>query len=98
MQRTEVQKQADELEGALEFPRDEEGNNKLRDFVRKQAQKLRRFANLLGCRDPEVVATSSKEPAKSTSREESSPDDEQSSTVRDKLSPMTSFLNFHVSL
>uniref|UniRef100_A0ACD6AK62 Uncharacterized protein n=1 Tax=Avena sativa TaxID=4498 RepID=A0ACD6AK62_AVESA len=53
--RTEVQKQADELEGALEFPRDEEGNNKLRDFVRKQAQKLRRFANLLGCRDPESV-------------------------------------------
>uniref|UniRef100_A0ACD5T7B4 Uncharacterized protein n=1 Tax=Avena sativa TaxID=4498 RepID=A0ACD5T7B4_AVESA len=63
---------AGELEGALEFPRDEEGHNKFHDFVKRQAQKLRRFANLFGCRDPEV-ATSSKQRAKSTSEEEGCP-------------------------
>uniref|UniRef100_A0ACD6AAT6 Uncharacterized protein n=1 Tax=Avena sativa TaxID=4498 RepID=A0ACD6AAT6_AVESA len=81
--RTEVQKQADELEGALEFPRHEEVHNKLRDFVKRQAQKLHRFTNLLGCRDPEV-ATSSKQRAKSTSEEEGSPEEEQSTTAEDE--------------
>ncbi|KAM0846513.1 hypothetical protein ACQ4PT_055630 [Festuca glaucescens] len=74
--RTEIHKQADEHESALEsFPRGEKGESSFREFVKRQGQKLRRLSNLLGCRDPEITM-----PSHSRSASPSDPVDEPDST------------------
>nr|XP_045089513.1 uncharacterized protein LOC109769390 [Aegilops tauschii subsp. strangulata] len=53
--RTEIKKAADESQSILENTPVGKGNDdgSLRAFLKRQAKKLRRLSNLLGCRDPE---------------------------------------------
>ncbi|XBJ19776.1 hypothetical protein VPH35_010710 [Triticum aestivum] len=53
--RTEIKKAADESQSILEKTPVGTGNDdgSLRAFLKRQAKKLRRLSNLLGCRDPE---------------------------------------------
>ncbi|XP_073358147.1 uncharacterized protein [Aegilops tauschii subsp. strangulata] len=53
--RTEIKKAADESQSILENTPVGKGNDdgSLRAFLKRQARKLRRLSNLLGCRDPE---------------------------------------------
>ncbi|XBI51279.1 hypothetical protein VPH35_033813 [Triticum aestivum] len=63
--RAQIKKAADETETILETTpagkRDGEGT--LREFIKRQGQKLRRLSNLFGCRDPEYVSPERSRPA-----------------------------------
>ncbi|KAK1608368.1 hypothetical protein QYE76_032041 [Lolium multiflorum] len=60
--RSEIQKTAEECEVVWDQShRDEKPIGPMRNFIKNTARKMRRLANLLGCRDTEIAATSSSE-------------------------------------
>ncbi|KAK1606857.1 hypothetical protein QYE76_030530 [Lolium multiflorum] len=60
--RSEIQKTADECEVVWDQSyRDEKPIGPLRHFIKNTARKMRRLANLLGCRDGEIPTSSSEE-------------------------------------
>ncbi|KAK1627435.1 hypothetical protein QYE76_001750 [Lolium multiflorum] len=62
--RSEIQKIADECEVVWnQSYTDEKPIGPMRHFIKNTARKMRRLANLLGCRDTEIAATSSSEEA-----------------------------------
>ncbi|XP_073363657.1 uncharacterized protein [Aegilops tauschii subsp. strangulata] len=56
--RAQIKKAADETETILETTPagKSDGEGALREFIKRQGQKLRRLSNLFGCRDPEYVS------------------------------------------
>ncbi|KAK1561609.1 hypothetical protein QYE76_027277 [Lolium multiflorum] len=63
-QRSEIQKTAEECETVWDQSHtDDKPIGPMRHFIKNTAQKMRRLANLLGCRDTEIAATSSSEEA-----------------------------------
>nr|XP_051212666.1 serine/threonine-protein phosphatase 7 long form homolog [Lolium perenne] len=62
--RSEIQKTAEECEVVWDQSHtDEKPIGPMRHFIKNTARKMRRLANLLGCRDTEIAATSSSEEA-----------------------------------
>ncbi|KAK1696530.1 hypothetical protein QYE76_013227 [Lolium multiflorum] len=61
-ERSQIQKTAEECEVVWEQSHtDERPIGPMRHFIKNTARKMRRLANLLGCRDTEIAATSSSE-------------------------------------
>ncbi|KAK1610855.1 hypothetical protein QYE76_034528 [Lolium multiflorum] len=68
--RTEIQKTAHECEIMWEQSgRDEKPVGPLRHFIKNTARKMRRLANLLGCREGEIPTSSSSEEREHTSKQ-----------------------------
>ncbi|KAK1694577.1 hypothetical protein QYE76_011274 [Lolium multiflorum] len=62
--RSEIQKTAEECETVWDQSHtDDKPIGPMRHFIKNTARKMRRLANLLGCRDTEIAATSSSEEA-----------------------------------
>nr|XP_051220683.1 serine/threonine-protein phosphatase 7 long form homolog [Lolium perenne] len=62
--RSEIQKTAEECENVWDQSHtDDKPIGPMRHFIKNTARKMRRLANLLGCRDTEIAATSSSEEA-----------------------------------
>ncbi|XP_024312946.1 LOW QUALITY PROTEIN: serine/threonine-protein phosphatase 7 long form homolog [Brachypodium distachyon] len=75
--REEIRKDADACESVLESTaKSQSGDGTLRDFVKRTGQRLRRLANIIGCRDTEIVS-----PSQSSSSSPS--DDVEASTADD---------------
>lgn len=74
--REEIRKDADACESVLESTaKSQNGDGTLRDFVKRTGQRLRRLANIIGCRDTEIVSPSQSSSSSPSDDVEASPAD-----------------------